>query len=154
MFFHCINMQEWYQPMLLLIYLTLFYAYMCIFSVAFRAWVRHNNRRFWMRSGVTHWKEYHFEWFSYLECEWKMSFYISNFLIFSFWFILRHLRSDFNQFKSQGNTQVVVAESIPVTWPKTRHFIGSNQIFNHGHEIIQHHICDFIRVFCLPICHN
>ena len=32
--------------------------------------------------------------------------------------------------------QVVVAELIPVTWPKTSHLIGSNQIFNHDHDRI------------------
>ena len=30
--------------------------------------------------------------------------------------------------------QVVVAELIPVTWPKTSHLTGSNQIFNHEHD--------------------
>ena len=36
--------------------------------------------------------------------------------------------------------QVVVAELIPDTWPKTRHLIGSNQIFNHDHDIMVHSV--------------
>ena len=34
--------------------------------------------------------------------------------------------------------QVVVAELIPVTWPKTSHLIGSNQISNLDHDRICH----------------
>ena len=34
--FHWINLLASYHPILLLIYLTLFYAYMCIFSIAFK----------------------------------------------------------------------------------------------------------------------
>ena len=33
--------------------------------------------------------------------------------------------------------QVVVAELIPVTWPKTGHLIGSNQLFSHDHDRIK-----------------
>ena len=45
------------------------YAFMLIFSIACKTWVRHNNGSFWMKSSVTQWKEQHFDWFSYLECE-------------------------------------------------------------------------------------
>ena len=69
-FFHWINLVAWYQPIQSLIYLTLCYAFMCIFSITFKHWVRHNNRSFFLiKLGVTQWKEYHFEWFSRLECE-------------------------------------------------------------------------------------
>ena len=48
---------------------TLFQAFMYIFSIVVKTWVRHNNRIFWMKSSVTQWNEYQFEWFSHLECE-------------------------------------------------------------------------------------
>ena len=44
-----------------------------------------------------------------------------------------------NQGSGRG-WQVVVTELIPVTWPKTSHLIGSNQISNHGHDRMSHHI--------------
>ena len=53
-----------------------------------------------------------------------MSFYINNLPIVSFCFILRQQKYLFNQFKSQGNIQVVVSKS----W-----LTGHGLRFYHGH---------------------
>ena len=34
--------------------------YMCMFSITFKTWVRHNNRSFWKKANVKQWKDYHF----------------------------------------------------------------------------------------------
>ena len=48
--------------------------------------------------------------------------------------------------------QVVVAELIPVTWPKTSHLIGSYQIFYHDHDRImktdrEYDMCAWVDTF-------
>ena len=64
-------------------------------------------------------------------------------------------------FKSQGNSirlwlagrggQVVVAELIPVIWPKTSHLIVSNQIFNRDHDRMSYFS---VVVYSLMMCAN
>ena len=86
-----------------------------------------------MESSVTH--------------EQKMNFHINNFSIFSFdtywgikdiFFIKFKSNETHRSLLADRGRQVVVAELIPVTWPKTSHLIGSNHIFNHDHNRIVH----------------
>ena len=53
----------------------------------------------------------------------------------SFWLVQKPRKHSGRGLTGRG-WQVVVAELIPVTWPKTGHLIGSNQILSHDHDRI------------------
>ena len=108
--------------------------------MALKTWEILNNRSIWVKSSITQWTGCHFERFSYLECEWKMSFHINNFL--NIFILIRIDAFEIFLIRSKGKEthrswlagrgwQVLFAELILLTWHKTSHLIGSNQLFNH-----------------------
>ena len=129
--------------------LDIILAFMCILSFIFKTWVRYNNRRFWMKPSVTQWKAYHFEWFSQVKCEQKIQFpHQKPSTLFNLIHIealtipcllaqkaRKHIRGRQvvvdRSWLAGRRWQVVVAELMPVTRPRTSHIIGSNQLFNH-----------------------
>ena len=132
-FFNWINLLAQYQPTLLLIYLPLFYAFLCIFSIAFKTLLSHDNKSFWMESSVTHSKEYRFDAYRGI----KVLFLICS----------KAKETHRSWFTGRG-LQVVVAELIPITWHKTSHLIGSNQIFNHDNDRIKENDRGCVGVVC------